>query len=400
MVVEQDAPVALLASLAHDLQPRINDLAARLIDEIRGHESDPYTRAVPSVELEMSVHDNLLEALAAIELVRDGAMPPASAALRTGQRRAEQGLPLESLLHAYRLGGRVIWEALLEEARRRPDPPIDGLMEAAVHVWDVIDFHSDAVATAYRRAEADRAGRDDVRREAALRTLLAGVAGEADLQFAATVLGLPESGPYVVALAYDEGDQGEALAAYVARAGVHSHWLRRELRLVGIIAGRDLSPTRLRRLLNAAHRRIGLSAPVHDLSTIDAAYRQAELALRAIPAEQREVSSLDDHLTGALLVASPDLGRRLRHRVLGPILDLPGAEQTVLLRTLRTYFDVSCSVSAAAARIPCHRNTVLNRMRRVEELTGTSLADPRAVSQFLLALEAGDVLRLDSVARS
>ncbi len=388
--------VVLLAELARSLEGRLDDLADRLLTEIRGHEPDPYRRSVPSVDLDGSVHDNLGEALAAIAQLPSGVMPPPRAAQRTGQRRAEQGLPLESLLHAYRLGGRVIWEALLEEARRLPHSPMDGLMDAAVHVWDVIDFHSDAVATAYRRAEGERAGRDEMRREAALRALLAGVAGESDLQFAANVLSLPESGPYVVAIAYDEGDRGEALAALIAAAGNRSQWLRRELRLVGLIAGHHLTSAALRGSLLAAGRRIGLSAPVADLGMIAAAYRQAELALRAIPADQPDVSSLDDHLTGALLVASPDLGRRLRRRTLGPVLDLPSAERTVLLRTLRTYLEMRGSVAAAAARIPCHRNTVLNRVHRFQDLTGVSLTDPRAVAQVVLALEAGDVLRLDS----
>ncbi|MFE3757608.1 helix-turn-helix domain-containing protein [Nocardia tengchongensis] len=36
----------------------------------------------------------------------------------------------------------------------------------------------------------------------------------------------------------------------------------------------------------------------------------------------------------------------------------------------------------------CHRNTVLNRLRRIEELTGRSIAEPRAMIELALAVEA------------
>ncbi|WP_434976477.1 helix-turn-helix domain-containing protein [Streptomyces puniciscabiei] len=45
--------------------------------------------------------------------------------------------------------------------------------------------------------------------------------------------------------------------------------------------------------------------------------------------------------------------------------------------------------SGAAARLsPCHRNTVRHRLRRLEELTGRSLQDPRAVAEISVALHA------------
>src|SRR4051812_16064925 len=47
-----------------------------------------------------------------------------------GRRRAAQGIPLEAVLRAYRLGGQVTWEALLDVSRRNsPEndpPPLEG----------------------------------------------------------------------------------------------------------------------------------------------------------------------------------------------------------------------------------------------------------------------------------
>jgi DNA-binding PucR family transcriptional regulator len=46
------------------------------------------------------------------------------------------------------------------------------------------------------------------------------------------------------------------------------------------------------------------------------------------------------------------------------------------------------SASEAGRRLYCHRNTVRNRLARLEELSGRSLADPRALAELCTATEA------------
>ena len=114
--------LATLAELAHSLGKRIPELSDRLVVAIRSAD-EGYTApgVVPQDDLWQSLNENLHDILGAIEDLSERP-PDFSAARRTGRRRAEQRLPLESLLHAYRLGGRVIWEALLEEARTSKTP--------------------------------------------------------------------------------------------------------------------------------------------------------------------------------------------------------------------------------------------------------------------------------------
>jgi hypothetical protein len=54
----------------------------------------------------------------------------------------------------------------------------------------------------------------------------------------------------------------------------------------------------------------------------------------------------------------------LRHRT--------GATAGVLLSTLRVRLDNRCSTARAAELLYCRRNTVLNRIGRIAELTGRS----------------------------
>lgn len=394
--------VKTLAELAQSLIQRLPELAERTLIAI--HATDEVYRArglVGHDELRQSIHDNLLEHLRTISILPRGEDSLRDSARATATRRAEQGLPLESLLRAYRLGGRVIWEGLLEECRRRPEPPKDELLEAAVLVWDITDEYSAEVARVYREAEEKILSRDKLQRETLLRSLLTGMATERDLGVAQNVLDLPEDGSFVVAVA-DAAEQDvaatiRALAGALSVAGARSEWLQVQQRAAGLVAIAEASgDTVAVALRNAGAYRIGLSPTVHGFGQVAVAYRQAELALRSIPPRRVELASLDSRLSNALLVASPDLARRLAHHVLGPIFDLAADERELLLSSLATVVDVKGSIGDAARALACHRNTVLNRLRRVQQLTGLSTANPVELVQLSLALQAMELLAIDT----
>jgi hypothetical protein len=393
--------IATVAALARSLVTRIPEITERLVMAIYATDTAYRDRGlVAPDDLRRSCHDNLLEVITAISRLRSHHPDGRESARATGRRRAEQGLPLENLLHAYRLGGRVIWEALLEEGRRRPRPPLDDLMEGAVLVWDVIDLFSGEIADSYRQTEAELVSRDETTRLTLLHSLLTGMVTDADLALAAESLDLPGTGPYLVAVADPNGDASSphrAPATALATQRIRSEWLTRNDRMVGLVALRGVSPDRVRECLAASgRRRIGLSPPVNVLGQVAGAFRQAELALKSIPPNRFEVASLDERLTDALLVASPELARRLARHVLGMILELDPRDRGLLLGTLRAYIAAHGSVGAAARRLSCHRNTVFNRIGRIEGLTGLSPADPSAMAQLTLALQATDLLSIEA----
>lgn len=87
----------------------------------------------------------------------------------------------------------------------------------------------------------------------------------------------------------------------------------------------------------------------------------------------------------ALVAAEAELAARLRQVVLGPVLALPVEDRRTLMTTLGTWLACQGSTTYAAQRLYCHRNTVSNRLRRLEQLTGRSLTDPRHVVELALA---------------
>lgn len=67
-----------------------------------------------------------------------------------------------------------------------------------------------------------------------------------------------------------------------------------------------------------------------------------------------------------------------------PLADLDADERDRLLETLDAYLDSSFSVAVTAAQLYCHRNTVTNRLRRLEEVTGRQLGDHRDLLEVTL----------------
>ncbi|WP_433255929.1 helix-turn-helix domain-containing protein [Streptosporangium sp. CA-135522] len=87
-------------------------------------------------------------------------------------------------------------------------------------------------------------------------------------------------------------------------------------------------------------------------------------------------------------MSQPELAGRLGGVILRPVLTLDPADREVLLGTLEAWLRCEGSAVRAAGQLYCHRNTVFNRIRRIEQLTGRSLARPLDIVELSLALDA------------
>src|SRR5690348_1639209 len=125
-----------VAAIGERLLVRVEVLATELIEQIRS--TEPFYRAggvVPPDDLRASVLDNLVHILSRLAgRPRPGLEPPRA----TGRRRAEQGVPLAEILHAYRIAGKFLWSAILAEAADADSEP-SGLLEAVSDLWFIID---------------------------------------------------------------------------------------------------------------------------------------------------------------------------------------------------------------------------------------------------------------------
>jgi hypothetical protein len=381
---------ATVQTLSRALLAKVDGLGADLAARIQQAESVYRDGHVPPEDLRRSCRDNLVHVFTRLA----GRRPPGLEAPRaTGRRRAEQGVPLPAILHAYRIGGRYIWETLLGHAPES-GPARDELLRAAADIWTIVDDYSNALTDAYRDTIAEQARRNAQLRTAALSSLLDGTVSDAPrLWESAAMLQLPHRGTFVVVAAEASSPGYEALPKVgdlLRRHDVASAWRLGTEVQVGVVSLRPrFTVAQLcQRLAHIAGGRVGVSEPYTSLDQTAQALRQARLACAAAARGAPEPIRYEQQPIGVLLASAPDAGSNVAQAILGPVLALPASDRDILLETLRTWFAEKGSVSAAAARLHIHRNTVRYRLRRLENVTSRSLGDPKAIGELYLALES------------
>ncbi|MDJ1641323.1 PucR family transcriptional regulator [Streptomyces pakalii] len=405
--------VEVLHRAARVLVASLPALTDRLVEALYAQEP-AYRAAIDSdrAEVWQEVHHSLRHNVGSLIQPREFRESAHRTSRRIGEIRAEQGVPLDAVLHAFRMGGAMVWQDLVDETARRDPDDIRLLVHVAADVWNFVDEHCGVVADAYRQAERRLSWRRDNRQRLMVAALLDGTARIADLAEAAEMLGLPEQGRYAV-LAVAEGrrsgagpaDTGAARhgpgstartpvvlpAAHPGAAALWHPGPDAEFAILPLTG----PPGELSELAAAldvpAGTRAGIGSAVEGLAALGDARRLAETALRACPATGGTVL-LDERLPDALVVSSPALAGALADRVLGPLDRLDPADRDVIVETLTAWLDADGSAQRAGARLYCHRNTVLNRLRRFEQLTGRCLTRPRDAVEVSLALAARRLL--------
>ncbi|WP_405968366.1 helix-turn-helix domain-containing protein [Streptomyces sp. NBC_00015] len=411
-LIDADA-LRVLHRAARVLLADLPDLTDRLVAALQDQEP-AYRAAVTSdpAAIWQEVHRSLRHSVASLIDPRGSRDAARRCSWKIGATRAEQGLPLDALLHAFRLGGSLVWQGLIEETCRTAPEDVRLLVHIAADVWNFVDEHCTLVADAYRQVERQLAWRRENRLRVLAGALLDGASRIADLPDTAQALDLPEEGRYVV-VAVMAGCPSDAAAARAAHGrGRRVYWHTGAEADYGIVllgenesgidggsevgsgngsggGSRDVgSPGPTSAATPApGGARTGVSTAVSGLAAVGDARRLADIALDMCPRTGGTIR-LTEHLPAALVVSTPDLGAALVERVLGPLSGLEPADEAVLLDTLATWLACDGSAQRAGERLYCHRNTVLNRLRRYEQLTGRSLSRPADLVEISLALTA------------
>jgi DNA-binding PucR family transcriptional regulator len=134
--------------------------------------------------------------------------------------------------------------------------------------------------------------------------------------------------------------------------------------------------------------RAAIAAPVAGLAGVAAARGDVDRVLDSAerhPVSIGQVTSLAEARTTVLLDEIVTL-IGTHERLIDPRIRDLRAQDPVLAETLRSYLDSFGDVGAAAQRLQVHPNTVRYRVRRIERLLATSLADPEVRLLFSLGL--------------
>jgi hypothetical protein len=312
----------------------------------------------------------------------------------TGRRRARQGVPMELVLNAYSLGTRVLWEALLDQGARH-DLGVDDhvLLMAGQRVWHALDVQNAVLVEAYRRESARLERRDLQRQQSILDGLVEGRG--ADPKFAreaADALGVDVDRPLACVVApYDEA-LAEPLRTpddTLERAGRVSVWHVRGGSYFGLVPLGAGGLDGLVSLLEpVAAGRVGVAASGEGIAGFASAFDLAARAAATIPRGRTEVVAVTDRLPEVLLAGSPQIASLIVEESIGPLLAQPQPQADLLLETLMALIEHNASPTHAAEALYCHRNTVIYRMRQIEQLTGRDLHVPRERLLLVLGLMA------------
>jgi hypothetical protein len=286
------------------------------------------------------------------------------------------------------IDGRVWGLAAVGSDRPGPMPA-----DTEDHMSHCAELIATALVAGYRDEQKRQLLAEESQRLSLVDALFEGRAfDEWSLREVAGHLRLPINGPFVVIAAHIPSAGDEPLPEIESKLrslDIFSAWRRLPDLQVGIV--HVASDQKLDRVVALMARmttaRVGVSAAFGDLRDAPRALHVARVMLRGPTDSTSSVAVFDGSVLATAAVSASEAMIKTVGAALDGFGDLPDAERVVLFETFRVWQDNDALVSAAAAQLFCHPNTVRHRLRRIEERTGRSLSRPRDVAELCLAFE-------------
>ena len=372
------------------LQARITELGDGITKAIRTN-IQPYAAALTDKQLHRSILEMLQFILHGLEDDEDFDNSQATA---TGAQRAIAGIPLESVMDAYRIIFRYVWDAVIEESRTRPRIGTEAVLRAIEKVWLAQHVFTDAMAEGYRQQRTRQQLQDENERAALVEALLLGPTEEhPSVWQICDLLRIPQQGWYRV-VAVQLPSLGRTalpeIESKLSSLDIASAWrLMPELQLgIAVMRSRARDKALLELINRVTTTRAGISPLYDDLTRTHEATLYARLALKArIDSANTHVTEFNDTLLGRVAVSSPQTMRHLAQPLLANFDDMAPDERRLLINTFRQWVADGGSISLTAEHLFCHPNTVRHRLKRVEERTSRSLTHPHDLAELCLVFE-------------
>jgi PucR-like helix-turn-helix protein len=348
---------ALVSQIEAELDAVVDAIAERIREEI------PDFRRLPRQRLATAVRGTLSRALDALRDLREPTADELERAAAIGRERAEQGLTVDAVLHAYRISIGALWTRFGELAREQ-GADVATVLAFSETLWLWADAVMDIVGAAHREVELAQAREEQQRRDAFVLAVLTGTLGPDELRRQSATFGI---------------DPGREYVAYRARGPL----ARGELSIAidHDVAGIAPAPPEARPGTTIGY------APATGLDALPAAFAQASRALQtALAFDEQGAFSLAELSIRPAILADEPLGDAFAARRLAPLAQLGrlGAE---LEATLRAFLAHGMRIEDTARALHVHPNTLRHRLRRYEETTGASLRDPRVLVELWWSLE-------------
>ncbi|HEX3909244.1 MAG TPA: helix-turn-helix domain-containing protein [Solirubrobacteraceae bacterium] len=392
-------------SRAADVQERLEHIADMLIARRRALASEivlqvkreiPEYRSPPGEAAEhIAAH---IDALAAT--VRGRRLEPSDYDFIAphAARRARDGVPLSTFLHAFRLGIRVLWDTVVADTGTDVQARAAAL-SATRPFLESLNASSTQAAAAYLEAQETLAAEGAGARRDLLEQLLAGrpvsnprlrsLAAEAGLQehthCAVVVAMASEAGP-------PEPDEARAAANELIQAAsgvVRPLSVARHDELVIVRALRAHDLAKLSQRLGAAQLdlaqrgiplRLGISTEHAGRARVPNAYAEAHRAAQSTGADGGVLSLSELSPADYLASHADEVAARLVPEAVRSFISEDLQRDGALVETVLAYAAADMNLSRTAERLHIHVNTARYRLTRIAERTG---CEPRSLGDMM-----------------
>lgn len=390
----------VLEQLAQDPAPLVDRVMAQLRIDIPDYEQAP-----------AAVLRDVRDSIAFMhrvwyETILSGA-PPSAATLdsvaASGRRRVHQGVPLDALLRAFRLGSKQVWAGVLEGAGDDAELHHELLFNISPYVFDHFDLMAQTIAQAYGAEQLLRARWRDALAHELCSILFNRPDNEEGFRRNAEALGLdPGAAHCALSLRLNRSDAApaelegevERLMVSVARvlrlqAEHMLHTLHRGqvLLWLPLIHGETVVAGEQRLAGQAAMvvenclvvTAVGIGLPASGARGWRASADQALKALEYGIGQGETVLRYADIALNDAVAAADNVTRYFDALV-------ERLSQESLLLTLETYFERRQHRKATAAALDIHPNTLNYRLERIEAVLGAKLDEVGWLAKLHTAL--------------
>ena len=355
---------------------------------VRLYADIPSYSVVPRADLVDSIRSIVSIVVGVLET---GVVPPA-ADIRQAEissvARSRLDIPIQDIMQAFRFTMNSIQSAVVAEGNARDLAP-EVMVRMTSLLWNFSDAYTANQVQVHRSADIDRALRIARRRQEYVRAVAFGILGSSEAGDAGREFGLDPSADFSAVRARGDDTDGterlrSQLEAQARRRGAQALFAVIGDECVGIVAD-NLASTAVEATIA-----VGGAARLDDMA---ASFRTASRILDTARALGLKgvvgIADIGWRLAGA---SAPEVHGYLESRYLEPVRS-HGAFGNEILQSVSAYLTHDRSIPRAAGSIPLHVNTLRYRLKRFEELTGSSLASTDTIIEVSFALHVTDPMR-------
>jgi hypothetical protein len=369
-----------LSAAAEIIRRATTDLVSKQLSTVRDFR---LYNGVADEDIKRSSYRNVARVVAILEGRRTLPARITEDERESGRRRALQGVPAIDVASAYRAVMGVLRDAFINAASDLR-LSANALSQGIRDLWEITDVYSDELITARLQIDNEVARRDERERSAFLQRILGGSLLSDEIGRVGATFGLVSGVEYWVFRARLSESGAHALNSRVEPilAGHHS------APLIGPIDA-DLAGLTLKQpTIRECEGTLAIAGPAALFRVHDAFCEATQLLNAALRFGQTGVVTID-RLSIRLAIARDDVvGDALLQRYVAPILATNKRDQAIaLLESVIAFLHGQRRVSAVAAALYIHENTLRNRLERYERMVKVNLADTEAIIEVWWALE-------------